>query len=1116
MESSKFNKKRAKESPKTIKIFAVMRLTILFLIASLFQATAIGFSQNTPVNIDAQSISLEQLFAEIEKQAVVKFLYRYESIAGKTVEVHANNMPVTTVLNTVLKSNELKYTLMDNNLIVVSPNEVNQLLGINGRVTDASGEPLAGVTISVPGTSIGTATDADGKFSLSVPDANSRLTFSYIGYLTQEITVGNQRNFQITLHEQLTEMDEVVVIGYGAVKKKDLTGSVGVVTLADMDRQPVIRIEDALKGKSTGVQITKQNAAPGAGMKIRIRGANSINGDNDPLYVIDGFVGGDFQSLNANEIETINILKDAAATAIYGSRGSNGVVLITTKQAKEGESRIEYNGFISWDKISKTLPVLTAAEYMQVANDREIALGASAIFSSNQIAEMERTGGTDWIKETMRTGVTQNHQLAITGGTPNARYYISGTYMNQDGIVINSFFRRYGLRSNINSKVGKKIDVGFNLYGTYTENRNNHSYWGRNAVMGQALVFPPNLPVIDPATSDYTLSPQGSYGPVAGNPKFAAIGWDNDQSGLNVLSNMSLAWTIMDGLKLSVSGGINIGSYDNPEFKRYGPGNSPATSEAAHATGQYYTYQNSNMLSFDKLFGGIHRIDASLVYEQQKYVSKSVYAYATGFPTIALTTNGIQLGATQTVSSGYTEWALQSFLGRVNYTLMDKYLLTLSGRYDGSSKFAKGNKYAFFPSAAVAWRISEEGFMKDMDVFQNLKLRASWGKVGSQAISPYKTMAKMRTDMEYFFDQVKYIGIGTSSPANPSLVWETTAQTNFGLDFGFLNGRLTGSLDYYYKKTTDLLFDVPIPNYNGGGSVTKNVGSLENKGFEIMLTGIIVDNRDFQLTTSANLSLNRNKILKLIENVDELLVNWSYRASSYNGYSVLKVGEPMGVYRGYTFDGVWKTAEADKALPFNRFPGDYKYKDINDDKKLNNDDMTIIGNSNPAFIWGWNTTAAWKNWDLSMYIYGIQGNDVWNFTRALITGHTTDTKVPTSREILNRWTPSNENTNIAGFSKTTGTERQSDQWIEKGSFARMGNLTLGYTFNNLIKNSFFRDAKIYVSSQNLFIITKYKGFDPESSLTPTSGDSYADKVQGFDDACYPPTRSFIFGIKFTF
>jgi hypothetical protein len=270
------------------------------------------------------------------------------------------------------------------------------------------------------------------------------------------------------------------------------------------------------------------------------------------------------------------------------------------------------------------------------------------------------------------------------------------------------------------------------------------------------------------------------------------------------------------------------------------------------------------------------------------------------------------------------------------------------------------------------------------------------------------------------------------------------------------------------------------------------------------------------LTTSANLSLNRNKILKLTDGVDELLVDWNYRGSGYNGYSILKVGEPMGVYRGYTFDGVWKTSEASQALPFNRYPGDYKYRDINIDNKLDDKDKTIIGNSNPKFIWGWNTTAVWKNWDLSMYIYGIQGNDVWNFTRHLITGYSTDIKVPTSRDILKRWTPSNENTNIASFSRTTGTERQSDQWIEKGSFARMGNLTLGYTFNNVIKKSFFRDAKVYISGQNLFIITKYKGFDPESSLTPTTGDSYADKVQGFDDACYPPTRSYIFGIKFSF
>ena len=1121
MENLYFNYKRGAFPAK--KFLLIMRLSCLLLLVMLLQVTATGYSQTEAVSIRSNNITLEQLFAEIEKQANVKFLYRYENIADKSVQVNVENVSISTLLNNVLQTNDLQYTLMDNNLIVVAPELKQQGINITGNVTDANGEPIPGVNVTIKGTTVGNVTDINGRYSIYVPDASAVLMFSFIGYLSQEIEVGNQRNILITLLESTMELDEVVVVGYGSVRKKDLTGSVSAVAMSEMDKQPVFRVEEALRGKAAGVQITKQNTAPGAGIKIRIRGANSVNGNNEPLYVIDGFLGGDFASLNPNDIESINILKDASATAIYGSRGSNGVILVTTKQAKEGESRIEYNGFLSFDKISKKMDLLSASEYMKVVNDRESELGNNnAIFSQKEIDDMKASGGTDWVDEIMRTGVTQNHQLSISGGTPKVRYYLSGTYLDQNGIVENSWYKRYGLRSNINSTVGKKIDVAFNLYGTYTHSRNNGVYNGRNTPMGHALLFPPNLPIIDPATNDYIISPQGSYGPIAGNPVFSTLGAENDNTAINALSNLNVTWRIVDGLKFSVAGGINLGSYLSPLFGRNapGPGSSPAQAQASHYTGQSYTYQNTNILSYEKLFADIHRLDVSAVYEQQKYVSKSTVARANGFPTTALKDNALSLGSVQTVGSEYDEWSIQSFLGRINYTLKERYLFTMAFRADGSSKFAKGNKYAYFPSGAIAWRASEEEFIKNMNFFQNLKIRASYGEVGSQAVPSYKTLAKMKLDMEYFFNKERSTGIGTDVPSNPDLKWETTAQTNFGIDFGILDGRLSGTVDYYYKKTRDLLFDVQIPGYMGQGSITKNIGSLENKGWEFLLSGVIVDRKDFQLISSINLSMNRGKILDMGDQ-KEILVNWDNQGSPHNGYSALRVGEPMGIYRGYVFDGVWKSNEAAEAQQFNRSPGDYKYRNITkaepgSAEQLDDKDMTIIGNSNPKFTWGWNTTAVYKNWDLSVYIYGIQGNDVWNFTRHLITGYSTDVKIPTSREILNRWSPSNENVNIAKFSNTTGTQRQSDQWVEDGSFIRMGNITLGYTFNNLIKNSFIRDAKVYISSSNLFIITKYKGFDPESSMTPTTGDTMSDKVQGFDDACYPPTRSFVLGVKFSF
>lgn len=1093
-----------------------MRLSVFLLIVSLFQATAIGLSQNTTVNIDAQSISLEQLFAEIEKQANVKFLYRYENIAGKTAQVHAENMSVLSVLNLALKPNELKYTLMDNNLIVVAPTEVKQI-GVSGKVVDASGEPMIGVNVIIAGTTTGTVTDIDGKFSISVPDANAKLVFSFIGFVSQEVLVGNQRTIQITLQEDLTELDEVVVVGYGTVRKKDLTGSVASVAMTDVARQPVIRVEDALKGKAAGVQITKQNAAPGAGMKIRIRGTNSVNGSNDPLYVIDGFVGGDFKSLNPNDIETINVLKDASATSLYGSRGSNGVVLVTTKQAKEGESKIEYNGFLSFDRIAKKMDIVSAAQYMDLVNQRQDYLGQSRYFTDANIAPYRNGTGDewDWQDEITRTGITQNHQLSASGGTSKLRYFLSGSYLSQEGIMKNTDYTKYGLRSNINSAVGKRVDLAFNFYGTYTESMNNDVYEGRNGAMGSALIWPKFVPVMDPTYNDYSLSPAG-YGPITTNPVQSVDLLHLPKRAILTQSSLQLNWRIIDGLKLSVMGGAVLGADNSARFRRYAPTASVASSEASHWFDMHWTYQNTNMLTYEKTLG-LHRFDVSAIYEQQKYVSRGAFAYATGFATIALRENGLQLGSSPMVNSSYTEWALQSYMGRLNYSLMDKYLLTVSFRADGSSKFAPGNKYSYFPSAALGWRISEEDFIRNLDIFQNLKLRLSYGEVGSQAIAPYTTLPKMALERDYIFNKTKYIGIGVGAAYNPDLKWETTAQTNVGLDFGIFKGRLNGSIDLYYKKTKDLLFNVSIPAYNGGGSRLENIGSMENKGLEIFLEGIVIDRNDFQISTSVNVSMNRNKVLNMGEE-EELFVNWSYNSSAYNGYAMLQKGKPMGQFRGAIFDGVWKTSEAAEAAKFTRVPGEYKYKNLvssgGNKEVIDGNDYTVIGNGLPKLIWGWNTNIMYKNWDLNLYFNAIHGNDVWNLTRHLLMGMGRDSQIPLLRdEVARMWSPSNENTDIGGFSNNYDNSlRQSSQYIEKGGFIRLSNVTLGYTFSNLIRNTFVEQAKVYISAQNLFVLTNYSGFDPESSITNDNMDT----IQGLDNACYPPTRTFIIGVKFAF
>ncbi|WP_280745510.1 MULTISPECIES: TonB-dependent receptor [unclassified Parabacteroides] len=1094
-----------------------MRVTILFLIAGIGISNATAtYSQSTHLSITLNNKTVKEVFDAIENNSEYIFFY-YDNVLdiNRKVSLSVKNQTVDKILDKLFESTNNAYVIEDRQIFIskktVIPESAivqQQSRIITGTITDNAQEPLIGVNILIKGTTVGTITDIDGKFSLSTNQPNPVLVASYIGFKSQEVRVGNQQNLQIVLQADELGLEEVVVVGYGTVRKKDLTGSVASVTLADVDKQPVIRVEDALKGKATGVQILKQNSAPGASMKIRIRGANSVNGKNEPLYVIDGFVGGDFSSLNPNDIETINILKDASSTAVYGSRGSNGVVLVTTKQAKEQDTKIEYDGFLSWEKAAKKMDLLSATQYMEVANARQDALGLDHFFTQNQIDDIRQNGGVNYQDEVMRTGLTQNHQVAISGGSPKIKYYMSGSYVDQEGIIENSYYKRYGIRSNLSSTIAKKVDVTFNIYGTFTDARNNNIQSGRSGITGSALIFPMNIPVMDATTGDYSASPAG-YGPIASNPVFQAKEGLFDKNGIRALSNVQLTWRIIDGLKLSIAGGIDIGANNNRTFKRYQPLGSVSSSEADHANSMFYTYQNTNTLSYEKTFADIHRFDASVVYEQQKSISRSSWAYSSGFPTIALKYNGLQLGSAPRVNSGYSEWALQSYLGRINYTLAEKYLFTFAMRADGSSKFADGNKYGYYPSGAIAWRTSEESFIKNLNLFQSLKLRASYGVVGSQAIDPYKTLAAMALERDYYFNMQKSIGIGTGGAPNPDLKWESTAQTNIGLDFGIFNGRLSGTIDYYYKKTTDLHFDVSVPIYNGSGSITQNIGSMRNKGWEFMVTGVIFDRKDFQLTTSANLSINRNKILDMGEE-EELFVTDSDTGS--DGYLVLQKGKPLGQFRGLVYEGVWKSHEAEAAKRYNNVPGDSKYKDLNDDGVIDGSDMEVIGNALPKFTWGWNTNVTYKNFDLSIFFNGSQGNDVWNLTRFwLVSGHI-DVKVPTSKEILNRWTPQNENTDIAGFSATNNNRKQSSQYVENGSFARLSNITLGYTFDKLKQNTFIKQAKLYVSAQNLFVITKYKGFDPESSITKDSMDT----MQGLDDACYPSTRSFTVGVKFGF
>ncbi len=1064
------------------------------------------------ISLSLQNTPLKEVIQVIEKRTNFNFTYNTIEInREKRLDIVANDESLAKILTSIAKQTSLKFTRINRNIHISKGSfgkpKIKEIANkfevyqnkINGTVfSSEDNQPLPGVSVILKGTTTGTTTDVEGKFTLGISEG-AILQFSYIGFETQEVEVGTKEVINIQLVPDLEQLEEVVVIGYGVKEKSDLTGSVASINSKDFEDQPIIRAENALKGRTAGVTVQTPSGAPGASMKIRIRGFNSVNGNNNPLYVIDGFVGGDISILNPNDIASIDVLKDASATAIYGSRGSNGVVIITTKTGKSGELKVEFDAFYSVDKLSKKLDLLNTEEYMNVVNERNRDLGLDDIFTSAEIDSVTQAGGTNWLDEILRNGATQNYQLALSGGSPKTKFYISGSLADQEGIIDNSFYKRYGIRANVSSELSKKTDLIFNIYANHTNARNNYTYNGRSTALGAAHVFPPNIAVFDAETQKYTLSP-GGYGPIAANPVYQVRERLFDQKRWNTWSQLQLGYRITKDLKLSVMGGIDGIFTHSPTFKRYQPGADESTSEAIQTDNFYYRLQNTNILSYSKKINENHFIDVSAIYEQQVTKTEGNSAYATGLTTNALTYYRLQLGSNQQVFSSFQDESLQSFLGRVNYTLKDKYLFTASFRADGSSKFGDGNKYGYFPSAAFAWRISDESFINNAGFLSDLKLRTSIGKVGSQAISPYQTLTTLTLNRNYpMNNQSMSIGIGPGTPSNPDLKWETTTQINVGVDFGIFNGKVTGALDLYHKETDDLLLNVPVPGYAGGGTVLKNIGSIENKGIEFLVNWTTIDHQDFKLNTSLNLSVNRNKVLSLGQ--DSVL---------YLGEFILLPGKPISQFYGLHYEGTWKADQAAEAAEYAQVPGDPRYRDVNGDKVIGSEDMEILGSPLPDFNWGWNTNIEYKNFDLNLLINGTQGFDVWNKTRFLILG--SGDAVPTSKEILNRWTPENNQSDIPGFSNTSNSRSQSNQWIEDGSFIRISNLTLGYTFpEKLLKNT-LKMARVYVSVQNLGLLTNYSSYDPELSTTPVNSDTQ----QGIDDSTYPSLRTFTVGTKITF
>lgn len=1033
---------------------------------------------------------------------------------------------------------------------------------VSGKVTGENGEGISGVTVQIKGGTSGTRTDASGGFSISIPDRGAVLVFSHTGFVTQEITVRTETDVSVSLVADASSLGEVVVIGYGTQKRSDLTGSIATVKGADLNKLPTQRVDQALQGRAAGVSVQNTDGEPGGNVTIRIRGGNSITGGNNALVVIDGVQGADISTLNPNDVQSVEVLKDASATAIYGARGANGVILITTKRGVAGKPVFHYNFSIGAQQMAKKLDLMNAGDYARKSNAYALTQNGTVNapitpvlpFTDQQIAALDANGGTDWQEELFRTGIVQNHQLSASGGSESARYFVSGGYLDQQGILINTKYQRFSLRSNLDLKLTKWLNGGFNI--KLIKDKGNTPPTGEGTYFGDILGQVVNaIPRFDPATPVY--DDQGNYNfkalrggpggskiyadPDVWNPVATAKETKAERNNMNIDVNAFLDFRLLEGLTLRVQGGAII--FNTDAYRYYGSLTQPGRGQNGNGiinVDKSQFYQNSNILTYTKKLFGKSDLTVTGVAETQLFMGNGTAINASGFSSDLTGINDLGGASLINSRSNYnTKQTLNSYLGRVNYIWDNKYMLTASIRADGSSVFGANNKWGYFPSAAVAWRVSEENFLKNSRVISDLKIRGSWGETGNQAIDPYSSLATVGSGFNYGYlgDGSTSIGYLLTRAANPGLKWETTAQTDIGLDIGFFGNRLTATVDVYRKKTTDLLLNKQVEAYTGFASILSNVGSIENKGLEISLGGMPVSKGGFSWITSANISFNRSKVLALTEGSTFLPIitnsggGYNFYRGGNNSLKQIRVGEPMDQLIGYVVLGTWGAKEAAEAARYGQMPGDQKFLDVNNDGRITRagDGQEVIGNAQPDFIYGWHNSIRYKGFDLTFLLQGTYGNDIFNAVRIK-----TETAVNgTSSNLNNRWTPGNENTDVPAFNSTRernalqlgpntttdatgGIDNRWSRWVEDGSYLRMRNITLTYSLpKSILDRIRVTGISVYVTAANLFTITKYTGYDPEVSSF-NRGPRVRAGGLGIDLSNYPVAKTYTFGINLNF
>lgn len=1105
------------KNPRFKQIFRIMRISTFLLMVCVFCSYAgNAHSQNAKVSIRMNNVKLDKILNEIENQTDYLFIYNNQVDINKITSVKVKNEAVAQVLDRILSGTGINYELEGTHIILTTEaikdlHAQQQAKTVTGTVTDVNGEPIIGANIRIKGTTTGTITDIDGNFSIEA-EPQSVIEVSYIGYLTQETVINNQKSIRFLLKEDTKTLDEVVVIGYGVQKKADLTGSVANINTEKLNTQSNANIGQALQGKIAGVDIVSQGGAPGSGTRIMVRGIGTLN-NASPLYIVDGMYMNSIDHINPNDIASIDVLKNASSAAIYGSRAANGVIIVTTKEGSntEGKPIIDLSVNLGISTASKFLDMLDAKGWAEVTTIARQAIGKPALDMATDLANKP---DNDWQDIMFRPALMQNYNLSVKGGGKYSTYYTGLGYFNQDGIVIGTNYQRYNIQSKNDYKRGI-FSAGTNLIISFSHDKPLHQEL-RGGMIGTILQSVPTLEKYDDTREG---GYGGTYGDVVNIPHPLAIIDDNIMDRYNenvkIFANLYAQIELFKGLKykLNLTPDFSFERYKN-YLNKYDFG--LATNSITQLTERQRRRRNilvENLLTFDRTFGE-HKISALAGYTYQDSRFRHIQAYGEGLP------QGLEEidAATTNRSNEGNSWrsVLTSILGRVFYSYQNKYLFTATIRRDGSSKFGKNNRYGYFPSFSLGWNVAEEKFMENVHWLDQLKLRGGYGVLGNQEIDNYQYSSTITTGINYPDGNGGLLqGAFPKNFANPDIKWEETAMTNVGIDFMAFNNRLSLTADYYVKNTKDILLTVPIPISSGGANdPIRNAGKIRNNGFEFNLGWMDQPNPDISYGINLIGSFNKNKVIAMGSE------SGSIKGGSTNQNittSETKAGYPIGGYwliptAGYfnSQEEVDAYAKDGKKIQPAAEPGDIKFVDANNDGVINDDDRVFQGSPFPDFTFALNGNMRYKNFDLSIGLQGVLGNKIYNATRQTLEDVTKGSNFLAS--CLDYWTPENKNAShprLTWDDPNRNTRAESDRYLENGSYLRLRSVQLGYTFPQTWFKGAIQHARVYINAENLFTITSYSGYSPDVNADNAN-------YRGFDNFIYPTNRTFMLGLNVTF